>query len=163
VKCSRIQGHLLDVALGTKPAPLEVQAHLGSCLQCANTLQALRSMMNLLDEWTAPEPSRYWDVRLQARLREEQPLAYNGCLQWFRRPTLSIAAAMVLIAGSGFYPVGRFLHEGSNTSSAMVSHITPAAGTAVGDLLYLDRNSDLLQNFDALDELDGDPDSDTTN
>src|ERR1017187_6067404 len=50
----------------------------------ADALQALRSPMNLLDEWSAPEPSPFWDVRMQARLREEQQRASAGWLQWFR-------------------------------------------------------------------------------
>jgi len=33
----------------------------------------------------------------------------------------------------------------------------------VGDLQYLDKNSDLLQNFDALDAMDGDDDADNSN
>jgi len=40
--------------------------------------------MNLLDEWKVPEPSPYWEVRMQARLREEQQKAASGWLQWLR-------------------------------------------------------------------------------
>ena len=36
--------------------------------------------MALLDEWQAPEPSPYFDVRLNARLREErQSSLRDGC------------------------------------------------------------------------------------
>ena len=34
--------------------------------------------MALLDEWQAPEPSPYFDVRLQARLREEMAKPARG-------------------------------------------------------------------------------------
>ena len=42
--------------------------------------------MALLDEWQAPEPSPYFDVRLQARLREEKAAKPSGWLQWVRTP-----------------------------------------------------------------------------
>jgi len=163
MKCSTIQDHLPDVALGLTPAPPEVQAHLGSCRECANTLQALRSTMNLLDEWTAPEPSPFWDIRMQARLREEKQRASAGWLQWFRHPALSIAAALCLVVGIGSYQVGRFLREGNTPPAPIAFHIAAPTGTAVADLQFLDKNSDLLQNFDALDDMDGDADADTTN
>jgi predicted anti-sigma-YlaC factor YlaD len=162
MNCRTIHDQLPDVALGITPAPPEVEAHLGECSQCAETLQSLRSTMNVLDEWTAPEPSPFWNVRMQARLREEQQRASAGWLQWFRRPALSVAAALCLVVGIGFYQVGRFLHEGENPP-AMPFHIVAPTGTAVSDLNYLDKNSDLLQNFDALDDMDGDADADTSN
>jgi len=118
--------------------------------------------MSLLDEWKAPEPSPYWDVRMQARLREEQQKAPINGLQWLRRPALSVAAALFLVIGIGLYQVGRFMHEAENPPT-MAFHINAPTGTAVSDLQYLDKNSDLLQNFDALDDMDGDSDADVSN
>jgi hypothetical protein len=88
---------------------------------------------------------------MQARLREEQQQQRTsaGWLQWFRRPALSLAAALSLVVGISLYQVGRFLHT---------DHSALQTGTAVSDLQYLDRNSDLLQNFTALDDIDGDAD-----
>ena len=94
MNCRTVHDQLPDVALGVTPAPPEVEIHLDECHECAETLQALRSTMKLLDEWKAPEPSPFWDVRMQARLREEQQRAASGWLQWLRRPVLSIAAAV---------------------------------------------------------------------
>ena len=130
----------------------EVELHLGECSQCAETMQALRATMNLLDEWAAPEPSPYWNVRMQARLREEQQRQQRtsaGWLQWFRRPALSLAAALCLALGIGVTQMMRFLHTNDRALQL---------GTAVSDLQYLDKNSDLLQNFTALDDMDGDMD-----
>jgi predicted anti-sigma-YlaC factor YlaD len=151
MNCKTIQDQLPDVALGTTPMAPEVELHLGECSQCAETMRALRATMNLLDEWAAPEPSPYWNVRMQARLREEQQQQRTsaGWLQWFRRPALSLAAALSLVVGIGLYQAGRFLHR---DDSALQT------GTAVSDLQYLDKNSDLLQNFTALDDIDGDAD-----
>jgi predicted anti-sigma-YlaC factor YlaD len=160
MKCSSISDQLPDVALGTTPAPPEVEAHLAECRECADTLLALRSTMTLLDEWKAPEPSAFWDVRMQARLREEQrKAASSGWLQWFRRPVLSVAVACSLVVGIGLYQAGRFINRNVDTPPTPIVH----TGTPVADLLYLDKNSDLLQNFDALDALDGDDDADTSN
>jgi hypothetical protein len=161
MNCRSIHDQLPDVALGTTPVPPEVEAHLADCGECAGTLQALRSTMNLLDEWKAPEPSAFWDVRFQARLREEQHKASAGWLQWFRRPALSLAAAFSLVIGIGLYQAGRFIHNGQATTSS--ARVTAPTGTPVADLQYLDKNSDLLQNFDALDAMDGDDDADTNN
>ena len=163
MNCRNIHDQLPDVAMGIIPAPPEVEAHLAKCCECAGALQALRSTMSLLDEWTAPEPSAFWDVRMAARLREEQQkTSSSGWLNWFRRPALSLAAALCLVAGIGLYQVGRFMHEGDNPPAATMALPHAPTGTAVSDLQYLDKNSDLLQNFDALDDIDGDADIDAS-
>jgi anti-sigma factor RsiW len=162
MNCRNIHDVLPDVALGIRATPPEVEAHLVECRECAETLQALRSTMSLLDEWKAPDPSAFWDVRMQARLREEQQKASVSWLQWLRRPVLSVAAALCLVTGIGLYQAGRFMHQADNPP-IIASHIPAPTGTAVSDLQYLDKNSDLLQNFDALDDLDGDADADVSN
>jgi hypothetical protein len=153
---------LPDIALGTHPVPPEVEAHLGECRPCAETLEALRSTMKLMDDWEAPEPSPYWDTRMQARLREEQSRRSTGWLHRFRRPVLSIAAALCLVAGIGFVHFERSLQHAGSSTQVAANHKAPA-GTAVSDLQYLDKNSNLLQNFDALDYMDGDADWDSIN
>jgi anti-sigma factor RsiW len=163
MKCSTIHDQLPDVALDVSAATPEVQAHLNSCRECAETLEAIRSTIHLLDEWTAPEPSPYWDVRMQARLRQEQQRPAAGWLQWFHRPVLSFAAALSLVVGIGLYQAGRFLHDVDPPPQPIAFHIAAPTGTAVADLQYLDKKSDLLQNFDALDDMDGDADSDSNN
>lgn len=163
MNCRSLHDQLPDVALGITPAPPEVEAHLAKCRDCAGTLQALRSTMNLLDEWKAPELSSFWDVRMQARLREEQQRASTGWLQWFRRPAFSVAAALSLVVGIGFYQAERFMHEGDNPPAPTSVSVHAPTGTAVSDLQYLDKNSDLLQDFDALDDMDGDADTGASN
>lgn len=163
MNCRTIHDQLPDVALGITPAPPEVELHLGECRECAYTLAELRSTMNLLDEWTAPAPSPFWDVRMQARLREEQARTSTGWLQWLRRPALSVAAALCLVAGIGLYQAGRFVHDGGSQLATPIAHVVAPTGTAVADLQFLDKNSDLLQNFDALDDMDGDADSGASN
>ena len=153
MNCRQVQEQLPDVVLGGTPMAAEAELHLGECSQCAETLRALRATMNLLDEWEAPEPSPYWDVRMQARLREEQRRQQSsvGWLQWLRRPAITLTAALALAVGVGLTSMMRFLHQEPAATPLQT-------GTAVSDLQYLDKNSDLLQNFTALDDIDGDAD-----
>ena len=102
--------------------------------------------MSLLDEWQAPEPSPYFDVRLQARLREEMAKPQAGWLHWFRRPVL--AAALTVIMGVG---IGWFLtHDNRPPGRPPVAEV----GSAVSDLQTLDKNQELYADFELLDDLD---------
>ena len=71
MKCNETREMMPDLAAGLAAVTPEVKAHLDSCAECAGKLEAFRQTMSLLDEWQAPEPSPYFDVRLRARLREE--------------------------------------------------------------------------------------------
>jgi len=71
MKCQEIRELMPDLAAGLGAATAETEQHLRACAECTGTLQELRQTMALLDEWQAPEPSPYFDVRLGARLREE--------------------------------------------------------------------------------------------
>jgi hypothetical protein len=105
--------------------------------------------MALLDEWQAPEPSQYFDVRLQARLREEMAKPQADWLQWFRRPVL--AAALTVILGVG---VGLFVMWGRGIYNPPPVAEVEGPGTAMSDLQTLDKNQDLYADFDLLDDLD---------
>jgi len=161
MNCKDIRETLPDVASGAAVLTPDVNAHLSHCDKCAGTFAELQATMALLDEWTVPEPSPYFDVRLQAQLREarEQATTRIGWLQWFRKPVFSIAAALLLSAGIG---IGvEYSVTGHKPSTENKTAIVQAPhGTAVGDLQFLDKHSDLLQNFDALDALNGTDDDD---
>lgn len=147
--CNEIGEHLLDLAAGAMPAS-EVSDHLRACAACTEKLDGLRRTMSLLDEWTAPEPSPYFDTRLQARLREEASPARHGWLDWFRRPLVAVAMAALMVVGFGLFRASIY-----NTSAVTDAKIVAEPGTAVGDLQELDKNHDMLANFDLLDELNG--------
>lgn len=151
MKCEEIRVRMPDVAAGfSEPTPVESD-HLASCSSCAEQFKAMQKTMTLLDEWQVPEPSPYFDVRLQARLREEMAKPQAGwALQWFRQPV--IAAALTVIMGIG---VGMFFSQGPrihNSQPMLADNAGP--GTAVSDLQTLDKNHDLYSNFDLLDDLD---------
>ena len=103
MKCDEIRDRMPDVAAGfSEPTP-EENKHLSSCSGCADQLKSMRATMALLDEWQAPEPSPYFDVRLQARLREEMARPQAGWLRWFRRPVLAAALTVLLGIGVGLF------------------------------------------------------------
>ncbi|HEX8927225.1 MAG TPA: hypothetical protein VF786_15605 [Terriglobales bacterium] len=161
MNCKDIRETLPDVASGAAVLTPELNAHLSHCDECAGTFADLQATMALLDEWKTPEPSPYFDVRLQAKLREarEQSPARVGLLQWFRRPAFSIAATLLVVGGIGL-GVFDYVASGRKSTSNNSVAVQAPRGTAVGDLQFLDKHSDLLQNFDALDALNGTDDDD---
>jgi hypothetical protein len=110
--------------------------------------------MALLDEWKAPEPSPYFDVRLQARLREEMAKPQAGWLAWFRRPVLAAALTVVMGVGVGlFFTKGSGIYGPGNNVVAESGQVAEP-GTAVSDLQALEKNHDLYSDFDLLDDLE---------
>jgi hypothetical protein len=153
MKCEEIRERVLDVAAGLSEPTKEESNHLVSCTACAEQLKSIRSTMSLLDEWQTPEPSPYFDVRLQARLREEMAKPQAGWLHWFRRPVL--AAALTVIVGVG---IGLFFTHGNGRVPPPVANAdigqgsTP--GSAVSDLQDMEKNNDMYADFELLDDLD---------
>jgi hypothetical protein len=158
MNCDEMRERIPDVAAGlTEMNPVESQ-HVGSCAACTGKLAEFRQTMALLDEWRAPEASPYFDMRLQARLREEMAKPQAGWVQWFRRPVL--AAALTLLMGLG---VGMFFvrgWEGSGASNPLSDNFGMAEpGTAVGDLQALDSNHEQYSDLELLDDLQVQPDT----
>lgn len=152
MKCDEIRERMPDLAAGFSQPTAEEGKHLESCGTCPQDLKAMRATMALLDEWQAPEPSPYFDTRLQARLREEVAKPQAGWLSWFRRPVL--AAALTVLLGVG---IGLFFAQKSGIYSRAPQPTTAEIsepGTAVSDLQTLDKNHDLYSDFDLLDDLD---------
>lgn len=153
MNCNQIRERMPEVAAGFSEPTVDEGKHLESCGACAEELKAMRATMALLDQWQAPEPSPYFDVRLQARLREEMAKPQAGWLQWFRRPVL--AAALTVLLGVG---IGLFFTRGSGIINlgreSTINTEPPAPGTAVSDLQTLEKNNDLYADFDLLDDLE---------
>lgn len=124
--------------------------HLESCGTCAQELKAMRATMALLDEWQTPEPSPYFDTRLQARLREEMAKPQAGWLHWFRRPVLAAALTVLLGVGVGVF----FTRNTAKYKHTQEASMTAPVGTAVSDLQTLDKNHDMYSDFDLLDDLE---------
>jgi anti-sigma factor RsiW len=151
MKCEQIRERMPDVAAGFSAPTADETNHLASCNTCTEELKAMQATMSLLDEWQVPEPSPYFDTRLQARLREEMAKPQRGWLQWFRQPVLAAALTVVFGIGIGlFFVRGRVIR--SHPMDASVAVTEP--GSAVSDLQTLDKNHDLYADFDLLDDLD---------
>lgn len=147
MKCNEICELMPDLAAGLDAGTPEVDEHLQGCGACAGKLNEFRQTMALLDEWQAPEPSPYFDVRLQARLREEAARQPVGWWHWIRKPALAVSFAVVMV-------MGITLFRSDNRSPASGPRATVVEpGTAVGDLQALDRNNELYSDFELLDDL----------
>jgi predicted anti-sigma-YlaC factor YlaD len=164
MNCNEIRELLPDITTSagmdaTKLQP-EVEKHIASCDACAAHLRDLQKTMALLDEWQAPEPSPYFDTRLEARLseerREEMARPHATWLSWLRRPAWAMSAAGVVLAGALVVGIGSksyiFQTEAISTNPPSLG-LPVEPGTAVGDLQALERNDDLYADFDMLDEL----------
>jgi hypothetical protein len=151
--CNDIRERMPDVAAGFTAPTADESQHLATCAVCAEQLKEMSATMALLDEWQTPEPSQYFDVRLQARLREEMAKPEAGWLQWFRRPVLAAALTVLMGIGVGLF-VTRISWFGDGGKPAVAELSDTGPGTAVSDLQALDKNNDLYADFDVLDDLD---------
>ena len=138
MKCNEIRELLPDLATGNTAAGSEINDHLRGCADCAGTLDEFRKTMALLDEWQAPEPSPYFDMRLKARLREESAKQSAGWLAWLRRPAIAVSMAVALVAGTTVL----IEHKSVDRPGPVT------VGTAVSDLQVLDNNHDMLSDSD---------------
>ena len=155
MKCHEICELMPDLAAGSNAFTPETEQHLHACAECAGKLEGIRQTMALLDEWQAPEPSPYFDVRLQARLREEMGKPQSSWMGWFRRPVLAAALTVLMAIGVGlFYTDGGRIRPGENVVAVNDTAVQMGPGTAVSDLSALETNHDLYSDFDLLDDLE---------
>lgn len=151
--CKTCRTHLADLLLDEAyvSAHPEVAAHMAACAECRTELEELQSTFALLDIWIAPEPSAYFDAKLQARLREVQASAPEGLWNRMRsfllfstgrglRPAMASALACVLVLGGGGTFAGLYRH------STVAIQVSPT----VNDLKILDKNAQALQQMDQL-------------
>jgi predicted anti-sigma-YlaC factor YlaD len=158
--CNQIRELLPELAIdqGIKSATPEVGEHIASCEECALTLHELQKTMSVLDEWQAPEPSAYFDTRMQALLREEMARPRATWLGWLRHPAWAASLAAVIFAGALGLGIG-VTHKSYLVETGSIATKPPSLGlpvqpgTAVADLQALDSNDDLYADFDTLDDL----------
>lgn len=147
MKCEEIREQMFDLMTAATLAP-EVQAHLDGCPACSAELESMKQTMLLLDEWQAPEPTPFFDTRLQALIREEkakESAKHVSILDWFRKPAMIAAAALALVVGAGVY-------AGIQNTTRHNSPAQVAQDPAVRDLQTLDKDQDVINNFAALDD-----------
>ena len=136
--------------------------HLLACASCQRELAELQTASGILDMWVTPEPSSWFDSRLQARLREAAAAPPEGFLERWRsrflfstgrelRPILAGALALLLAFGGGGAAIA--------VHSAHANDVQASA--TVQDLQILDRNDQAIQTMDQLLD-DNTPDDGTT-
>jgi anti-sigma factor RsiW len=155
--CRDIKSVLPDLLLDPLNASnAEARAHLDSCPACREELRSLEATFALLDVWQAPEPSAYFDQKLAVRLREEQEREPAGWLERLRarllfntgrqfRPAVAGALALILLLGGGAAVNFSGLHFGKVQTSATVN-----------DLQILEKNDQVMQTMDLLDDSSSD-------
>ncbi len=157
MNCNEIRELLPDIIItaGIDAATQqpEVKKHIASCPDCATHLRDLQKTMALLEEWQAPEPSPYFDTRLQARLREEMARPHAAWFTWLRRPAWAMSLAAVLFAGALVVGNKSYIQTATIATKPPSLGLPVEPGTAVGDLQALDRNDELYADFDVLDDL----------
>jgi hypothetical protein len=156
MKCREICELMPDLAAGLDAVAPEVNKHLETCAGCAGKLNEFRQTMALLDEWKAPEPSPYFDVRLRARLREESARQPVGWWQWVRKPALAVSLAVLMVMTITLFHTDAGWNPRPDGPRAMAAE----PGTAVGDLQALDKNGELYSDFEVLDDLQAQQDMD---
>jgi len=159
MKCEDIREELLDL-IGAEPTAGQKQ-HLESCAACAQKLAQLRQTMALLEEWTAPEVSPYFDAKLRARLRAEAE-SPRGWFAWLRspaflRPAAAAVFTLLLAAGITLYTYSGQPQPAPVANNPNTVAVPAAEGTAVGDLQALEKNEELLADFELLDDLSAPP------
>ena len=153
IDCKTCLSLMPDLLLEPERVPRGAQAHLLACAECRSELNDLQATMRLLDAWTAPEPSQYFDSRMHAQLRGAQAEVPGGLWERLadtlrfstglgRRSALAGIFAFLLLLGGG-------------TAATLWSghHQVPAASSpAVNDLRIFDNNAQALQQMDLLEE-----------
>lgn len=141
---------LLDQAWAA--AHPEAAEHMAICPACRTEFAELRSTSDLLDSWTAPEPSPYFDARLHVRLREAAAAAPEPLWERVRsffmfstrfqmRSALAGALGFALLVGGGTVAG---IYELQTTTASQVT------SPAVNDLKIMDNNAQALQQMDQL-------------
>ena len=160
--CDKLKSSLPDLLLDPAALSPSVRAsldhHLLACTACREELTALQATMNLLDSWHAPEPSPYFQTRMQAKLRAEKEAAPEGFWERLRSRILfstnvpmravgaaGLVMALVLGGSTGLYE----LHNASQPPQTQAS-------ATVRDLQSLDGNAQVFQQLSSLDTDDSD-------
>lgn len=150
--CKATKTYLTDLLLDPAAASPAAREHVAACADCAKELRELHATMLAMDAWEAPEPSPYFDTRLQARLREEKANPPAGFWERMRarllyssnlhmRPVAAGALALLLLTGGG-------------TAFWMDHAMQPAVpqeSATVHDLQLLDGNAQVYQQLNSLD------------
>lgn len=151
MNCKEVREQLFELtAPGAEQAGDDVARHVAECSACAAELNLLRGTMTLLNEWKTPEPSPYFNVRLQARLREEKARERSPLgvvLGWLRIGWLQVRWQPVTAAALSFaIAVGVIVYQTPTSQQPP----NPAGKAAIADLQLLEKNGEDYKNLGLL-------------
>jgi anti-sigma factor RsiW len=152
MNCKTCNTHLPDLLLedGYEAAHPEIAAHLKECESCAKELEELRATYELMDEWTAPEPSQYFDSRLRARVREAAAAQPEGLFERVYAFVTFSTGLQLRSAMAGVLMLVLLLGGGSFAGFELANRPQPQPSATVNDLKILDNNAQALQQMDQL-------------
>lgn len=162
--CKEFENELPHLVLTANARPSTgAVAHMRDCLPCAEEYLSFQKTFAALDTWLAPEPSPYFDQKLQVMIREEQAAPRMSWLESVHtrllfntshnfRPLMAGALGLLIMLGGGGI-------AGINYSRTQQQ---PAASATINDLQILDHNEQAFQQMDQLqqdEENEGQPDN----
>ncbi len=162
LNCDTLKSSLPDLLLDPSaiPAPLRtgLEQHLVACSGCREELTGLRATMSLLDSWQAPEPSPYFNTRMQAKLRAEKERAPEGFWERLRARMLFSTGVPMRAVGAAGLAVVLLLGGSAGIYEMHVASQPPQtqASATVRDLQSLDGNAQVFQQLSSLDTDDSD-------
>ena len=157
--CKEIREAVLEAAISEQPVRSELREHMEGCPGCRQEWESMRDTMALLNIWEAPEPSSFFDTKLNARLRAEAeaaPLSWKERIRatvfglrerpfgW--RPLTAAALAVAMAIGISVYQI--------NSPKATTTASAENGACAVVDLQDLDKNQQLLNELSIFDDSD---------
>jgi hypothetical protein len=153
--CQKLKSVLPDLLFDPAAVSEPIRQHLESCADCREELVSLQATMNWLDSWTAPEPSPYFNTRMQAKLRtakEEAPAGF-----WERLRARVMFSMNVPVRAMGAAALAVMIAVGGGTAVYETQQPNPVQASAtVKDLQSLDGNAQVFQQLNALDADDSD-------
>ena len=153
MKCQELETHLPDLLLDPESVKPAVRQHLEACAHCQNELANLQATMNVLDEWKAPEPTPYFNVKMQAKLRAAREAEPEGF--WERVRARLLFSTNFHLRTAGAAALAAVLAVGGGSALYVSQMTTPQpqveASATVRDLQSLDENDQVFQQLNAVD------------
>ena len=150
--CKEIKDEIFEAALSGAAPGDNAKAHLLGCAACESEYKSMLSTMNVLDTWTTPEPSPYFDVRFRARLREVREQEQRGRFaRWFGKIGIR-QLTWKPVAAAGFalvMAIGVYIETPGNVTQRRP---VVEAACPVVDLQALDKNQQILNELQDLDD-----------
>lgn len=152
--CRKVKANLPDLLLAPKSVSAEVRSHVESCAECAKELKELEATMALMDAWSVPEVSLYFDTRMAGLLREAQQTPPAGWLERMRarfmfgnhmamRTLAAATLALIVAVGGGTY---------AGFVGFQQKPVPVQASPVIKDLQSLDDNAQVFQQLSSMDQ-----------